>query len=179
MKKDHCCEFWSSHSGVTEESGHLGCHVALMVRCSWCFKGMRHPEEFFMDHLTCEDEGPMFLQNVGNHLPATVAHPRRLDWPYSLTIECFLFCAWQVSEYSETSACAWGCGQIPHWTNWCVFFRYDHTRHGLHLNSEGEEKLVNPIANRVLCRLDSGKVCCKQWCKSCAFSNWNPKSDTD
>ena len=31
-----------------------------------------------------------------------------------------------------------------------------HTRHGLHLNSKGEERLVNLIANKIVCKLDSG-----------------------
>lgn len=31
-----------------------------------------------------------------------------------------------------------------------------HTRHGLHLNSEGEVRLVNLIGNRIVCKLDSG-----------------------
>ena len=30
------------------------------------------------------------------------------------------------------------------------------TRYGLHLNLEGEERLVNLIANRIVCKLDNG-----------------------
>jgi len=35
------------------------------------------PEEFFMDHLTFEDVGHIFLQNIGNDFPSTVARTRR------------------------------------------------------------------------------------------------------
>jgi hypothetical protein len=36
--------------------------------------------------------------------------------------------------------------------------RNDHTRHGLHLNSRGKEKLVQLIANEIRCKLDTGKI---------------------
>jgi hypothetical protein len=36
--------------------------------------------------------------------------------------------------------------------------RYDHTRHGLHLNSEGKEKLVQLITNEITCKLDTGNM---------------------
>jgi len=36
--------------------------------------------------------------------------------------------------------------------------RYDHARHGLHLNSKGKEKLVHLTANKFRCKLDTGKM---------------------
>jgi hypothetical protein len=36
--------------------------------------------------------------------------------------------------------------------------RNDHTRHGLHLNSGGKEKLVQLIANEIRCNPDTGKI---------------------
>jgi hypothetical protein len=35
---------------------------------------------------------------------------------------------------------------------------YDHTRHGLHLNSKGKEKLVQLTVNEFRCKLDTGKM---------------------
>jgi hypothetical protein len=36
--------------------------------------------------------------------------------------------------------------------------RNDDTRHGLHLNSRGKEKLVQLNANEIRCKLDTGKI---------------------
>jgi hypothetical protein len=36
--------------------------------------------------------------------------------------------------------------------------RYNHTRHGLHLNSGGKEKLVHLIADRIRCGPETGKI---------------------
>jgi hypothetical protein len=38
------------------------------------------------------------------------------------------------------------------------FNRDDHTRHGLHLNKRGKEKLVQLIANEIRCKTDTGKI---------------------
>jgi hypothetical protein len=36
--------------------------------------------------------------------------------------------------------------------------RYDHTRHGLHLNSKGKEKLVHLTADRIRCGPETGRI---------------------
>jgi hypothetical protein len=36
--------------------------------------------------------------------------------------------------------------------------RYDHTRHGLHLNSRGKEKLVHLIADGIRCVPETGRI---------------------
>jgi hypothetical protein len=36
--------------------------------------------------------------------------------------------------------------------------RYDYTRHGLHINLRCEMKLVQLIANRIRCKLNTGKI---------------------
>jgi hypothetical protein len=81
--KDIGSEFCDFHSGVSVDSGLLGCVAASLVNGSWCCErtyylccqgssGLRRIFGIFLVNLICQNEGSAFLLNVMNTMPRTL-----------------------------------------------------------------------------------------------------------